>query len=266
MKAIYLLNNEQNGVEIYFDEKPGEVVRDELKANKFRWNKRKSCWYAKQNENTLALAEKLTTGRAETEAVIKSEIHQKKAETKLTIESMEEAAKGYTFKETGEGLYAGWTGCNYKGICSDQELKKAILSELKKNGIKATAKTGRGTGHHSFTFTVRVPEEHRLNMEQFIERQIDENMQPYWYRDCTNQKDVHREALWNMDGAERDRIIREHWTHTYEWRTRDGECIPTEPFQKFVETIVASFNSDHSNGMIDYFDRCFYDSFTWKCA
>ena len=54
-----LLNEKLNGVELYFEKKPAQEVIDTLKKNKFRWNRSKACWYAKQNENTLALANRL---------------------------------------------------------------------------------------------------------------------------------------------------------------------------------------------------------------
>ena len=59
-----LLNEKLNGVELYFDKKPAQAIIDTLKENKFRWNRSKACWYAKQNENTLALANSLNDGSA----------------------------------------------------------------------------------------------------------------------------------------------------------------------------------------------------------
>ena len=59
-----LLNEKLNGVELYFEKKPAQAIIDTLKENKFRWNRSKSCWYAKQNENTLALANRFNDGSA----------------------------------------------------------------------------------------------------------------------------------------------------------------------------------------------------------
>ena len=265
MKIYYMLNAELNGIEIYFEDKPGEVIRDELKANRFRWNKKKSCWYAKQTEAALDLAERLTSGRAATAEQIRTEIRQKHEANKLTIEKMQEAAKSYTFEETGEGLYSGWTGCNCQGVnLHGQELKKAILAELKKNGIKATAKSGRGYTD-SFTFTITVPKEFSLDLDAFIKEQS-EGMRPFWWMDKTNGKEIHDSEIWNLPGEERERIEREHWTAVYNRETADGKAIPTEEFKSFCKAIISSFNSDHSNGQVDYFDRGFYDWYTWKAA
>ena len=55
----YELNNQYNGVEIYFDNVPDECIRNEVKSYGFRWHRNKKCWYAKQNDETMALAKRL---------------------------------------------------------------------------------------------------------------------------------------------------------------------------------------------------------------
>ena len=46
--------NEQYGsLEITFDSKPSQEVRDALKANKYRWNGKKGVWYGKTNQQTI---------------------------------------------------------------------------------------------------------------------------------------------------------------------------------------------------------------------
>lgn len=46
--------NEQYGsLEITFDSKPSQAVRDALKANKFRWNGKKGVWYGKTDQQTI---------------------------------------------------------------------------------------------------------------------------------------------------------------------------------------------------------------------
>ena len=46
--------NEQYGsLEITFDGKPSQAVRDALKANKFRWNGKKGVWYGKTDQKTI---------------------------------------------------------------------------------------------------------------------------------------------------------------------------------------------------------------------
>lgn len=59
------LNEEKNGIELYFTDIPSEEIRTQLKSNGFKWSRFNKCWYAKQNENTLTLAETLSSGNTE---------------------------------------------------------------------------------------------------------------------------------------------------------------------------------------------------------
>ncbi|WP_137743286.1 LPD25 domain-containing protein [Robertmurraya siralis] len=53
-----VLNEELNGIELYFSDKPTETIRKELKSNGFRWHKM-GYWYAKNTPDRLMLAESL---------------------------------------------------------------------------------------------------------------------------------------------------------------------------------------------------------------
>lgn len=53
------MNSEKNGIEIRFNEKPTAEILDALKSSGYRWSVKQKMWYAKQNENAIALAEKL---------------------------------------------------------------------------------------------------------------------------------------------------------------------------------------------------------------
>jgi len=55
-----VLNEELNGVELYFEDKPSQNILNNLKENRFRWSNNKKCWYAKQNNNTLTIAQELS--------------------------------------------------------------------------------------------------------------------------------------------------------------------------------------------------------------
>lgn len=50
------LNDEHNGIEIYFDSIPEVSLRSQLKANGFSWHGGKKCWYAKQSTERLEFA------------------------------------------------------------------------------------------------------------------------------------------------------------------------------------------------------------------
>lgn len=47
-------NTERGTLEIRFDSKPSEKVRDVLKANKFRWSSKNKLWYGKADQNVIS--------------------------------------------------------------------------------------------------------------------------------------------------------------------------------------------------------------------
>lgn len=49
-------NPQFNSLEIFFDGKPAQEVRDALKALKFRWHSVKKCWYGYTDEETARAA------------------------------------------------------------------------------------------------------------------------------------------------------------------------------------------------------------------
>lgn len=58
-KVTFNLNNDQNGIEIKFEERPSEEVRRGLKEARFRWSQPKQLWYAKQTPEAMAFAESI---------------------------------------------------------------------------------------------------------------------------------------------------------------------------------------------------------------
>lgn len=82
------LNAELNGVELTFTGKPSDGIRSGLKSAGFRWHSSKELWYAKQTEDTLAIAKALSEGSvdgAQPKAV--------KADTKASAKPKKSTAK-----------------------------------------------------------------------------------------------------------------------------------------------------------------------------
>lgn len=52
-------NEEKNGIELYFSNKPDEEIRDTLKSNGFRWARYNKCWYVKDSEEKRNLLRSL---------------------------------------------------------------------------------------------------------------------------------------------------------------------------------------------------------------
>lgn len=90
-KATFTLNEEHNGIEIKFNEKPSKEVREQLKGLKFRWHQTKGLWYAKQSAETIALAEKLCGVKAEEPKAKASKKTAKKSEPKAQAKAESKA-------------------------------------------------------------------------------------------------------------------------------------------------------------------------------
>lgn len=63
--AKVVLNDEKNGIEIYFSEKPGEETRESLKFNGFRWSRYNKCWYSKNTEKAKTFIGKINNNPIE---------------------------------------------------------------------------------------------------------------------------------------------------------------------------------------------------------
>lgn len=61
------INNQLNGIELTFAGKPAEAIREAMKDAGFRWHRQKKLWYAKINDERMALAQKLSGGPVPTE-------------------------------------------------------------------------------------------------------------------------------------------------------------------------------------------------------
>lgn len=57
--AVVTLNQEKNGIEIRFENKPESSVIEALKENGFRWSSKQHMWYAKQDSSRLSFASSL---------------------------------------------------------------------------------------------------------------------------------------------------------------------------------------------------------------
>jgi hypothetical protein len=58
------LNAAKNGVELRFDSKPSDDVRDSLKANGWRWSRFGGLWYRRDTPAARAFAEAMTANKA----------------------------------------------------------------------------------------------------------------------------------------------------------------------------------------------------------
>ncbi|MGD7047046.1 hypothetical protein FZC83_02205 [Rossellomorea marisflavi] len=113
MTAVMKINEELNGIELYFASKPAQTTLTELKSNGFRWSGRKSCWYAKQSETTHTVALSLVGGSA--------------------LEEVTAAPKAT--KSVKKATLSLWDATRTEGIEVSEEMKnqdaKAIAKEIR---------------------------------------------------------------------------------------------------------------------------------------
>lgn len=120
----------------------------------------------------------------------------------------------------------GYKGCNYHlWNYSEKELKKLLLQEFKKNGIKASIRKNRGGWSYSLTITITADKKDVL---------VNYNGDPF----DLNQYHLDRENRFTE--AFKNKLI-------------------------LANDIIRSFNRDDSNPMVDYFYVGFYYSIHVKC-
>lgn len=59
MNANITFNDEKNGIEIRFDEKPEQKVIDSIKEKGFRWSNKQKMWFAKRNNERVQFVNSL---------------------------------------------------------------------------------------------------------------------------------------------------------------------------------------------------------------
>lgn len=80
-----IMNEEKNGIEIKFNCKPTQEIRENLKQNGFRWSKFNKVWYSKQSQEAINFANSLKA--SEVQEVKKIELLCDKQINKNTIEN-----------------------------------------------------------------------------------------------------------------------------------------------------------------------------------
>ena len=60
MLCTMSINEALQGIELTFNEKPGEEIREKMKLAGFRWHRMKQLWYAKNTPERMALAVEIT--------------------------------------------------------------------------------------------------------------------------------------------------------------------------------------------------------------
>lgn len=271
-------NPEYNSTEIYFNAKPTESERAALKAAGCRWHGVKKCWYTRKT------AEEVAAVLGGAPAVSTTAEQQPAKLPALTLDTLP-ARK----EIDGAGLYDGWEGANARAWTSCEELKKLILADFRRAGIRATIRAGRAGDTRAMTVTIRItPDEVKTFAEWRSEYTGDDiNFIDYLYgfgwicyrAEDGQYKNIHSDALHAMPDAERAELCRDIIRGTYDrfidiaqdantyYKKSESVLKPVALERlKLAEAIVNTYNHDCSNSMIDYFDRWIYDDYRVKIA
>ena len=136
--AKKVINEELNGVELYFSVFPVEATRETLKKNGFRWNHKKSCWYAKRSMMTEEIADICAETTTE-EYKQYGEVKEIKAETKKTTKKdTKKTAKVNKFGVKVGDLKNGTSLSCQVGLGSHDVLIKCVEKDVHQN-IMVTA-------------------------------------------------------------------------------------------------------------------------------
>ena len=233
-------NSQFGSYEVRFDGKPSEEVRSALKAMKFRWHSVNRCWYGyNQSEESIAHA--------------------------ITATSTEESPASVV----GDGYLGGgsYYGSKTHKYLHGADLSAAIRADLKAAGIKGvTVKCHTYTGGQNITATVKISESDYISRQQFIDSYRIAYSQ-YWI-DCGNGESIHVDRYFAADGDEQERIRQAAAALAYDRATTKEQDVRlswvdwlTDAAMKklqAIDSIIAAYRYDNSNGMVDYFDTNFY--------
>lgn len=271
--ARYQINEECNGIEISFSEKPGDIIRDKLKKAGFRWHSVKKVWYAKRSESREELAERLATRkkRMDEENVAAHSVALHKLDT--VKENAKELPELLVVPEPefvdGGGLYDGWKGGNNHKWRDEKELKNLLISDLKRAGISATIRFSRGGYLTSLTVTIKI---NQSDIKSFDKWEKDFRAPGSgwisYYDEAGKINDIFSEKYWSLSREDRAKIdpFIKKTAYNNAVERFDKSVLSEEANKKYktAVAIVSSYNKDCSNGQIDYFDRDIYDYYTFK--
>lgn len=233
-------NADFGSLEVYFSDKPSQMIRDALKLLRFRWHSVKKCWYGFAEESKLR--EILCTASADQNDVIVTD--------------------GYLGATAVYG-----TKSNRRLYGSD--LSAAIRQEFKAAGLKGvTIKCNSYSGGQSLTITVKTAESDFVPRDEYI-RNYSPRPVCGWI-DLGPDDRIHESDYYNAEG-DQENLRRAAAAYDYQLCTsgarslnqyyleRCTEFVPAmlEKLHK-INSIVSAYRYNDSNSMVDYFDTNFY--------
>lgn len=242
--AIIRINNELNGIEILFENKPEAGTIAALKENGFRWSPKNKLWYAKHTAERISFAESL--GDLSTApAPIKKDV--------INLDNLGVIPENFTRHGA--------------------ELAKFIREDLKKRGVKGVTVRARSITYDTgITVTVKATAEDLASMEEAAERFS------FSHFDCevSGSHGVYVNSRWlyanEWETLTEEQKDREYYIYLSEqikktkgfseYHHERGDCwtLSTDFYNKCLAIfqIANQWNYNNSDSMTDYFDVGYY--------
>lgn len=261
-------NKQLNGVELYFAVYPLNGTKETLKKAGFRWNRKKSCWYAKKSTG----ADRVADICAETTLDEYKEIAEKTGEAVQEIGKTAPKAKKTAKKAVKEEINLDGIESKEK-TCYGADFAKVIREELKARGVKGVTVRARKSGYtDGITITIKATADDIASVEEAKERY------PYhkFSFDACNYHGIYTDhwlyenEFERLADAEKEEqyniyinrmLTREYTIHSISNDSRNDKIDMTTGFFKkvlAVYRIANQWNYNNSDSMTDYFDVGYY--------
>lgn len=225
-KYIEKINEEKQGIELYFEGIPSKAEREELKANGYKWNAKKKCWYIKQ-----AKLEKVELG----------------------TKKIENSYSGF-----------GWEGVNSDKHLTMTEIAKIIKKELKRVFPSATFSVTTEGNHYynGLNIALMKDSQNPFNDYEAAVREASKNSSTRIIEDYSKWVNLSDVEIWESEQRKeelKNRLEHKNITINQYHIDKDYELSNYgKKVFKFVKELCDSFNYDDSDSMTDYFNCGFY--------
>lgn len=250
-----------NGIELYFDGKPGADIIERLKAAFFRWHNIKKCWYAKATEDSERIAQELRkANRIETPRG-----SFKISATFATVEAAEAEDFAYYFTNTdGRKIFTKHGNPDAPHLVT----AFAVVDPNAKTAEANAAKSDREDSAKLASLWERcdvstIPEHNRHADTKTICAECRAHLKARF----PEMKFSIRKTSHNAIDADilagpykRERVMTDRFGNPDPWgRWENSDEL--EAVLKYCDAFLQSYNYDNSDSMTDYFDVNFYGHF-----
>lgn len=226
-KYVEKINEEKQGIELYFEAIPTAEERTILKNNGYRWNNAKKCWYIKKNK----IVEPIQLGTSE----------------------IENSYSGY-----------GWKGCNSNKHLSMVEIAKIIKKELKRVFPTSTFSiTTEGNCYYNgLNISLMKDTINPLNDYKTAVKEAEKNTSTRIIENYDKWCGLSEQDIWESEQRKKElksRLESGNITINQYHIDKDFELSEHgKKIFKYIKKLCDSFNYDDSDSMTDYFDCGFY--------